>query len=553
MKPKILIIGMDGATFDVIDPLIEQGRLPNLAGLIGNGTRGNLHSTIHPITPQAWSTLLTGRNAGKHGIFDFVVRKENSYDIEFINAGNRASDSMFYYLSRLGMKVGSVAVPFTYPPEPVNGFMLSGIDAPAEDARAVYPKDLYNEIKRRFGNYYIHLASPVGRKKDESKFWEDIIKEDRNRTDIVLYLMKEHPCELLMVTYNNTDRVQHQYLTFDFLEALRKGNPDTLEESLLIKTYENTDREIGRLLDTIDDNTIVLILSDHGSGPIRKVFYLNRWLEQHGYLYYRQSGGKSVRTIERIRSLSKRILPRWAKGFIKGMLPQVRDRVESYRYFSEIDWEKTSAYGFGMYGNIFINRKGREPNGVVLPEDAEKVCQEISRELLDLSDPNDGKKIVETVHRGDNLYTGPHTDRAPDLIIQWRDYSYYTATGSGRETDDVFGDCTKIDSSEFDHVGTHRINGIFAANGSSIRKGQVLQKAHISDIAPTVLFALGKPIPKDMDGKILFEIFTNNFLQNRKAEYTSPEKSEGGARKNGQYTEKESKDVEKRLKGLGYL
>ena len=553
MSQKIVIIGLDGATFDIIKPMAEMGLLPNIAQLMRSGAHGELQSTIHPITPQAWSTFLTGKNAGKHGIFGFITRKKDSYDIEFINAGNRNGDTMFLYLSRQGTRVGAVAVPFTYPPEHVNGFMLSGFDAPAEDERAVYPRGIFEEVRRRFGNYYIHLASPVGRTNDEVKFWKDIQTEDKNRTDISLYLMERYPCELFMTCYNNTDRVQHQYLTNVFLEAVNKGEQESLRTDLLAKTYQNTDREIGRILDKIDGNTTVILMSDHGSGPIRRVFFLNRWLEEHGFLTYRESGSMGLQLLEKARYLSKRMLPRWAKGFIKEALPQVRDKVESYRYYSEIEWDKTQAYGFGMYGNIYINLKGREPGGIVSVENLDRVCQEITEQLLELRDPDTGEKLIDTVYRREDLYHGPNRELAPDLIIFWRDYAYYTSTSSGREVGSCFGEYLKIDSSDFDHVGTHRLNGIFIAAGKTVKQGRVLSKANIADIAPTILFALGKPIPEDLDGRVLIDVFSDDFLKGRSPEYVSQGQGITAGLKKGEYTDEEARIIAERLNGLGYI
>lgn len=553
MKSKVVIIGIDGATLDIVRPMAERGLLPHMAGLMQNGIHGELRSTIHPITPHAWSTFLTGKNAGKHGIYDFTNRKDGSYDVEFVNASRRTSESMFLYLSRQGLRVGAIAVPFTFPPEPVNGFMLSGFDAPAEDERAVYPPGLFEDIKRRFSHYHIHLASPVGRKNDVRKFWNDIRTEDKNRTDISLYLMEQKPCDLFMTMFVNTDRVQHQYLTFEFLEALKNGQEEKIKDNLIFKTYRNTDREIGRILDVLDEDTTVILMSDHGSGPIRRIFLLNRWLEQHGYLAYRNSTGRGVALLDRVRSFAKRVLPRWAKGLLKGIFSEVRDKVESYRFFSEIDWARTRAYGFGLYGNIFINLRGREPQGVVPQEDCETLCGELRRDLLSLKDPDTGELLIEHVWGKQDLYHGPSVDRAPDLVLQWRDYAYYTSTGAGRERGSSFGTTGKIDSSDFDHVGTHRLNGLFIARGRHLRRQTTVYDAHIADIAPTVLFALGQPIPDDLDGTVLRSIFTEDFLSGHVPTYRSSDPGAPAAVQKVAYTDEEARKVQERLKGLGYL
>jgi len=245
-KRKVVVIGLDGATLDVIEPLVKRGKLPNLKRIMESGVSGKLQSTIHPITPQAWSSFLTGKNAGKHGIFDFTARKDGAYDVHFVNASMRRADTIFSILSGAGRKVGAICIPFTFPPEPVNGFMLSGLDSPAEDSRAVYPEELYEEIKKEFGQYYIHLASPVGRKVDEKSFWRDIQKEDENRAAISAYLMKKYPCDLFITVFNNTDRVQHQHLDEETFNAVQSGAAG-IDENLLVRTYENSDAHIGAL------------------------------------------------------------------------------------------------------------------------------------------------------------------------------------------------------------------------------------------------------------------------------------------------------------------
>ncbi len=552
---KVMVIGVDGATFEVINPLVEKGLLPNFARFFSEGMHGPLRSTIHPITPQAWSSFFTGKNAGKHGVFDFIRRREGSYGIEFVNASRRSAESIFMHLSRRGSKVGCIAVPFTYPPEPVNGFMLSGMDSPAEDERAVYPPELLAEIRERFGNYYIHLASPIGRKRvEEDKFWRDIQAEDRNRTDIGLYLWDKTPTDLFMTAYTNTDRVQHQYFTLELERELAAGRVDP--ENLIVKTYVNVDRQIGKLLERADahGNTAVFIISDHGSGPIKRFFYLNRWLELNGYLAYLDSnGGAAFKTLEMGRYMAKRFLPRKAKNFMKTFLPGVRDRVESYRFFNDIDWSRTKAYGFGMYGNIFINLKGREPGGIVEPgaeyEDMRSRCIE---EIEALTDPESGEKIVEKVYRKEDLYRGEMIEEAPDLIICWKDYSFYTSNTPGRESGDCFGEYQKVDASDYLHIGTHRLDGVFMALGPVIKKDERVEGARITDIAPTILYALGEDVPEDMDGRVLKEVFERSFTEGRPVSRGKATEFSGQGEIT-EYSDEDSKEVEERLKGLGYL
>lgn len=554
-KLKVMVLGIDGATFDVIKPLVEKGFLPNFKRFFDEGVHGPLRSTIHPITPQAWSTFMTGRNAGKHGVYDFIKRRPHTYEIEFINASQRSGESIFMHLSRKGRKVGSIAVPFTFPPEPVNGFMLSGMDAPAEDERSVHPPALYQDLKKRFGNYYIHLASPIGRKRvEEDGFWRDIQAEDKNRTDISLYLWNSYGCDLFMTAYTNTDRVQHQFFTEEAEDSFKAGNPD--HESLLSRSYINVDKQLERLLECADKdgNTVVILMSDHGSGPIKRFFYLNRWLEEKGYFtYLEKTGGAVFDLLEQSRYMAKRFLPRKAKSFLKTFFSGVKDKMESYRFFSDIDWSKTKAYGFGMYGNIFINLKGREPSGIVEPgAEYDELCSRLIEEIEMLRDPVTSELIVEKVYRKEDLYDGPRAEDAPDLVICWKDYSFYTSNTPGREKGQFFGDFQKIDATDYLHVGTHRLDGIFMAMGPVIRKNKRVEGAKIADIAPTIIYALGEEVPGDLDGSVVTAIFEPSFLEANTLNIgkgSVPERP----KEQTDYSDEESARVEERLKGLGYL
>ncbi len=550
---KVVVIGLDGATFDVIQPLIKMGKLPNLARIMQNGVCGDLRSTIHPITPQAWTSFLTGKNAGKHGILDFTSREKDSYDIQFVNASHRKTESIFSLLSKVRKKVGAIAIPFTFPPEKLNGFMLSGMDSPAEDGRAVYPNSVYDEIKRKFGHYYIHLASPVGRKIDQSKFWKDIKTEDENRTLISKYLIKKYHCDLFMTVYNNTDRVAHQHLDEAVLDMIQ-NNHHVNDDDLLIKTYVNSDAQVGSLLSEIDKDTSVIIMSDHGSGPIRRVFFLNRWLEENNFLSYRKGGeSQALSVLHQARFFAKRFLPRRAKNFIKSRMAGFRDKIDSTLSFSEIDWEQTKAYGFGMYGNIYINLKGREPGGIVTQgKEFNDVCNQIIDNLSSLRDPDSGEKIIEKVYRNNELYSGPYLEDTPDLLIGWKDYSYYTSVTLGKESGSIFGPHMNIDCSEYKHVGTHRLNGIFMAMGNTIRQGVRISDAKIFDITPTILYMLGQPVPDDMDGRVLTEIFEEEFVLRSLPTY-SRTKDNVPASDAFTYSDEESRQVAERLRGLGYI
>ncbi|UCD57563.1 MAG: hypothetical protein JSV16_00185, partial [Candidatus Hydrogenedentota bacterium] len=275
---------------------------------------------------------------------------------------------------------------------------------------------------------------------------------------------------------------------------------------------------------------------------------------EQGLLEYKtQNATPSARALQQARFVAKRFLPRWAKNFIKSALPGIRDRVESHLYFSQIDWTRTKAYGFGMYGNIFINLRGREPEGQVDPgKEYENVRSQIIEALTDLQDPDTGEHIIDRVYRREELYEGPCVTKAPDLLIKWRDYSYYTSVNPRVETGEIFGPCGYIDSSEYRHVGTHRLNGIFIASGSIIRKRATIEGADIVDLAPTILHLFSQPIPEDMDGKVLEAIFTEEFLAGNPPRYRKAIGEEGMASAVS-YSSEEEEKIKERLQGLGYI
>ena len=548
-EQKTVVFGLDGATLDCIRPMAAAGLLPNMARLMDEGCWGPLTSTIHPITPQAWSSFLTGMNAGRHGVYDFTRRRVGTYELEFINASKRQSESILSIMARHGKTAGAIAVPFTFPPERLErGFMLSGLDSPGEDGRSVSPPEIYDEIKSQFGAYYIHLGSPVGRKNDPEALWRDMQQEDRNRTDVSLHLMRTRPCDLFITVYNNVDRIQHNDYDLDAEAALQSGRMP--KNGHLVKAYQNADVQLGKILDELDGDTTVLIISDHGAGPIRKVFHLNNWLELEGMLSMR-SEGRMVSAVRGSRELSKRLMPRWMKNFVKSRLGRMQEKIESFVFLSRIDWRSTKAYGLGMYGNIHINLKGREPEGVVEPgAEYDALREEIVSKLMALTDPDTGERVIERVWRREEIYDGPLTEVAPDLLIGWKDYAYYTSVSSDAARGSIFTGCGNIDASDFVHNGTHRLAGTLIARGPHIRKGRI-EGARLLDSAPTMLYLVGLPIPEDMDGRVLEELFDPDFI------VRNPPRFEGVTHDVDEhdfsYSEEEAKDVEERLKGLGYL
>lgn len=534
-KQRVLVFGIDGATFDVIRPAIAKGKLPNLKRLMDEGAWGPLESTIHPITPMAWSSFATGCNAGKHGIFDFSRRSDNK--ILLNNAANRHRPAIWSYLNASDRSSIVVNVPFTYPIESINGIMIPGFEAPQPSREVFHPVEVYDELQERFGDYKFDWTFPVGQKLDIDGYLKHCEETIRHRGETSLHLLKNHPWEFFMVVFSTPDHVQHVFWKHE------DG------QEIIERTYEQVDEYLGKYLEAIDDDVTTVIMSDHGFGPIERLVYLDNWLARNGYLV-RPNVSLKQSAVRRGKRMLKQLLPVQLRKSLRSRFSDLKGRLENAEHTASIDWSRTRAYSYGMYGNVYINLRGRQPHGIVEPQDYDAVCEEITAKLFELVDPKCGQPVVEHVYRKDEIYSGPLTEDAPDLVVHWRDYAYFTKRGIDCG-DEIFGDDLKVDASEFPHTGTHRLHGVFVMHGKHITP-QPEVDAHITDLAPTILQVLGEPLPGDLDGRVLQEILDESIEASSER---SPELQPVGAVSSGTHSMSKDDDasLRERLRSLGYI
>ena len=553
MPNKVFVIGLDGATLDLIRPWASEGKLPHLAQIMATGAFGKLRSTIHPLTAPAWTSFMTGKNPGKHGIFDFISLSPNSYNIRYNNALSRRSASLWKILSQADKKVISVNVPFTFPPEEVNGILISGLDTPSTKSLFTYPPDVADDIKRHVGEYVIMAQYRNSRR----AYVSEIFRMIDSREATVKYLMDKEPWDFFMVVFSATDVVQHT-----FWKYMDKSHPQHVAqeaaefEDVIYRVYQRMDQVIGRLLARLDDQTTLMIMSDHGFGPLRKAVYLNKWLEQENLLQP-AARSNSVRgpghALKGILGRCKKNLPRELKDVAIRFLPGLKARINSYLVGSHIDWSRTQAFSFGVHGSIFINLAGRQPNGIVRPgKDYDAVRAEIIDKLNRLTDPETGERVVERVYRREELYHGDCVDLAPDLLIEWKDYAYTAQQDYGEGVNSVFQTRSKFEFSEKEHNGSHRLDGVLMMCGGPTERGVELHGCHIVDLAPTILHLMGTGIPEDMDGKVLTSAMADDYIAahpiayGRAADHDMDEVTRT-------YSSDEAEKIETRLKDLGYL
>jgi predicted AlkP superfamily phosphohydrolase/phosphomutase len=544
-KNKVLVIGVDGATFDLIKPWVDQGKLPTFAKLMKKGASGNLNSTPNTNSASAWASFATGNSPGKHGIYYFDELVFGTYQKRYINSTFRKSKALWNYVSDAGKKVGVINVPMTFPAEEVNGFMIAGVDTPGIWSKGfTYPVSFFKDLQAAIGDYTIEADVPhlirAGKKKSAvTSLLETIDK----RYAATKHLMKHYPWDLFIVVFTATDAAQHFFW----------ADMDPAFDSVIFQIYQRINDVISRILEDAGNSSIV-VLSDHGGGfNQRGAEYLNIWLNKIGLLNYKETNKLEknlVRAFEAIYHLVDRGFSRKAKQKLVKILPGLREKVEAATHFQNIDWSLTKAFSDGARDEIWINLKGREPEGTVEPgEEYEKLRDFIIQELSESHDIKTGKKVAQGVYRREEIYTGKYVFKAPDIYVNWqREFII-----SGLQSRDQ-----SLSYKQYKHIkpplwsGGHRENGILFLSGSKIKENYGLVNSRIIDITPTILYLLGLPIPNDIDGRVIQEAINDDYLRGHAPLYKSIE-TESVTATEKDYSEDEADKIKKKLKAMGYI
>ena len=570
---KCCVIGLDGATFDLIRPWVREGKLPHMARIMDEGTHGVLQSTVPPNSAPAWSSFITGKNPGEHGIFDFTQHVAGSYKVRFVNANSRKGRSIWRRLSDANRSVGVIHVPMTYPPEKVNGFMISGMDSPGVDSNFVYPSHIYEEITKNVGEYIIEagLWSYISKGTIDLAIQRQMETIER-RFEVAKHLMRKYPWDFFTVIFTATDRVQHAFWKYmDPQHPLFTPYEGEKYGGAILRVYERLDGIIGHFMASLDENTTLVIMSDHGAGPSsNKTIYLNNWLHQEGLLRYKDSGGNHPSLVahgkkmlyaqlvtKSMRNIWKR-MSRENRDTIKKLFPRLCNRMTSYFFFSRIDMDKTLAYAEESRTFIWINLKGRDPKGIVNPgEEYKSVCDRVKRGLESLKDPVSGEDVVERVYRKEEIYHGRSINNAPDMVVLFKKNGFVPRP-SYHVSPDVVLDHIPKDELEKLEVNIqanarHYPDGILMLWGAGVEKGKEITGARIVDLAPTIFCLMGEPIPDDLDGIVLEEALQEEFLRANPVKYIGHKEDAFAAADTHVYSQAEEDRIRDRLKDLGYL
>lgn len=541
-KRKVLIIGLDGGSWDLLNPLIEDDWMPNLKRFVEAGRAGTLCSVKPPITPAAWSSFLTGVNPGKHGIFGFAEIDRRSLEIRIVNGASLPVRNLWELAGDHGKRVVSLNVPMTYPPGSVNGIIVSGLLAPDYSSPFTYPDGFKRELEGRLGYQWIVRKSMqfIDPREDLKGYLNQMVEMMRNRAGIASHVLANHEWDLFMIHFQSVDLLQHRLWHY-----LDRAHPLFDEDKcafIAANFYRVLDEEIGRLQEAAEEkeptNLLTITVSDHGFQAYGKRVNLTCWLREEGFLKVRRAGELSEAVVKTIVPLAKRLGMHKMKRLRKGRVGEMRTELAGRYRQSQLDPASTAFAAIGgLWGNIFLSE-------AISVADRERLIQRLQM----MVDPTNDQKIVRRIYRREELYHGDQLEKLPDLILEPVDGYTFSAPGDYGSSWFV----REIDPSNNSKVGTHHLDGIVVFEGSYVQAGSQWLEAELLDVTPTLLYYLGLPVPEYMDGRVLQDVFDDDFRGVHELKRTAIPMAKVLAAVPS-YSSEEESAVRKRLEELGYL
>jgi predicted AlkP superfamily phosphohydrolase/phosphomutase len=549
---RVLVIGLDGGTFALLNPLIEQGLMPRLKALLERSSYGALESTVPPLTSPAWTSFATGQNPGKHSILLFTRPSREPGPPILASSLHIDRPTIWELAGESGKHVVAINVPMTWPAQPVNGIVVTGMMTPPQ-AAFTYPADLAERYPSL--NDYVIDVNTQGRQHNVNiddlfiaapgAYIDQIDEMRRRRTRLALELLRQEPWQLFTLVYTGLDRLCH--MMWKDLHGLATGSdaaPIRFADKLA-GYVRSLDRDLGTIFETLDEHTHVVMMSDHGFGPrASKRFHLNAWLRQAGLLEVRSNGAvqnrpgywlmrlKDGRFSAGIARRLARALPTRLRGRLRKQVNESQDAL--------IDWQKTRAQTVTMAGSVA---------GIQLARDLDEreraaIVGRLQTELTEVTDPQTGAHVVRQVVRREELYTGRHVEAFPDLIL-FADEQY--------EVIDTLIDHGTIAPMLLSaRTGDHRPDGMLVLCGPHIQPGRLQERWWIPDASASILYLLGVPLPEDLDGRVVGEALEATYLEQNPVQYAPA--SQAVQRRGATGTDPEGQEaVLARLRGLGYM
>ena len=531
MTVRTLFIGMDGATFTVLNDLTKPAEgapvMPFLAKIFAGGVRAKLRSTPNPLTPPAWVSLMTGRGPGHHGVFDFIRAEERGDDVFFTLFDSRDCrvETIWSIASRQGKSIAALNFPFTAPPpKEVNGFVVPGFVPWRHLRRNTHPATVYDRLKAIPGFNAQELAWDFEQEKQSGDQLSDHDREawvsyhlprEQQWFKVADYLMREEAPDLMAVLFDGVDKLQHQ--AWQFVDpAYQKGELSAYHlrmRELSLSYFRQLDGFIEKLVTAAGPEVQVFFASDHGFTASTEIVRINSYLAQKGYVHW--------------------------KDLPEGDAGKRRDN----SYFAFLDWTKTTAYCRTPSCNGITIRVARKPGETgIEPRDYAAFRARLIRDLEDFKDAITGERIIAEIHKREDVFPGAAMTDAPDLQLVLRDFGFVS----------VKNKLPVVEPREYP-VGTHHPDGVFMAYGPGIEAGKMLGRRHITDVSATLLYSLGLPVPSDFEGVVPPNMFTTDYKAGHPIVIGSA--TQGGPKdvQSDSMSEDEKGKIMEQLQMLGYM
>ncbi len=536
MISRTVLIGLDGATFSILDGLMEDGIMPFLKNFVASGVRADLRSVVPALTPPAWTSLMTGRSPGHHGIFDFF-RKESpqSHYIGFLTSRDIGCETIWAFMNDHGRRATLLNYPLTFPAPSIDGYVVPGGWMPWRQLRlGCHPAGLYDRLKTLPGFNPRELAMDAaheekaleGCRQDEYEDWIALhIRREQQWVNILRYLMQTDPVEMTAIVFDGVDKVQHLCWRFvDPRYAYTVTSPwEQRVRERCLDYFRELDDILAQIVRLAGPEATVVLASDHGFGPQVRTFFVNTWLEQHGYLAWADGEG-----------------PQSSDTAVLGM-------GHLARHVFLLDWERTKAYAPTPSGNgIHIVRSDEDHLYGVADAEYEPFRNHLMVGLRELKDPLSGEPVVAQVWKCEEVFAGPYLELAPDLTLELQDGGLISILASETAV-----------APRPQPSGTHLPQGVFIARGPALRRGARLPELSILDVAPLLLYSLGLPVPTNLEGRVPTEALEPSALQAQPVQLVAPSESstvEPSPPQAGPVLDEEAEaEILKRLQALGYV
>jgi predicted AlkP superfamily phosphohydrolase/phosphomutase len=535
---RLLVIGWDGGTWSVADPLRRDGGLPALSSLVEGGAHGVLQTVPNMNSAPAWSTIATGLNPGRHGIFYFDEPVLGTYRRSLVNAARRAGRSLWRLASDSGKRIVVVNVPISYPAERIDGYLVAGLDTPSKSLPGfTYPEGLVDRFPELFRDYIVEPEVPnlmrAGRPREAERALIDSVGGWASVTERLM----EEEWDLVFVVFTSSDTAQHFFWAGQGRQVVER-------------VYRSQDEATARLIAKArsqDPHLNVMVIADHGGAAnTRGPEFMPIWLEDQGF---QTRGAASLK--ERLMAagfdLAARTLSREQKRWLAKRFPKLQQAAETESRLSGMDWGRTRAYSDGLRDEVLVNLAGREPEGTVAGAEYPGFVRDLQQAIAGIRELGTGRPVIQEVMARGDVYHGPHIDLAPDITIRWAQEGDAPFRGFECSSDRARERMREIASGAANQSGGHHPEGILVASGPNVTLGPA--RGRLVDVTPTILALIGAPVPADLDGRPL------DMLRGVGVEVSGPagESPLATTQHASGYTDEEEEAVRQRLEDLGYL